>query len=102
MRKTYLKKRFLALLIDYMVIWVYLISLFLLFAVIYLVFFDQIPVFNETTSHLMALFTTIVPMTVIFSYMEYNPLMRQSAKGGWDWKWHMKIIHIGTVCCATL
>lgn len=72
MRKSYLKKRFLALLIDYIVIWIYLILLFFLFAMIYAVFLDGVPTFNETTSHLMALFTTVVPVTVIFSYMEYK------------------------------
>lgn len=72
MRKSYLKKRFLALLIDYIVIWFYLISLFLLFAIIYIIFLDQIPVFNETTSHLMALITTVIPVTLVFSYMEYR------------------------------
>lgn len=72
MRKSYLKKRFLALLIDYIVIWIYLISLFLFFGLIYLVFLDNIPVFNETASHLLALITTVVPVTLVFSYMEYK------------------------------
>lgn len=72
MRKSYLKKRFLALLIDYIVIWLYLILLFFLFASIYIIFFDSIPAFNETTSHLMSLFTTVLPVTVVFSYMEYR------------------------------
>lgn len=72
MRKSYLKKRFLALLIDYILIWIYLISLFLFFSIIYVVFLDQIPVFNEITSHLMALITTVIPVTLVFSYMEYR------------------------------
>ncbi|WP_176754093.1 RDD family protein [Lacicoccus qingdaonensis] len=67
-----MKKRFLALLIDYIVIWIYLILLFLLFAAIYILFFDSIPAFDETTSHLMSLFTTVLPATLVFSYMEYR------------------------------
>mgnify|MGYP003782965689 FL=1 len=67
-----MKKRFLALLIDYVIIWIYLILLLLLFAVIYIIFFDSVPVFNETASHLMSLFTTVVPVTIVFSYMEYK------------------------------
>lgn len=70
MEKTYLKKRFLALLIDYIIIWVYLILLFLIFSVIYILFFDAVPEFNEISAHLMAFFTTVLPVTLAFSYME--------------------------------
>ena len=70
MEKTYLKKRFLALLIDYILIWVYLILLFLIFSVIYILFFDAVPEFTEISAHLIAFFTTVLPVTLAFSYME--------------------------------
>lgn len=72
MRKSYLKKRFMALAIDYIVIWIYLILLFLFFAVIYMIVLDSIPVFTETASHLMSLFTTVIPAVIAFSIMEYK------------------------------
>lgn len=86
MRKSYLKKRFLALLIDYIVIWIYLILLFLLFAVIYILFFDITPAFDETTSHLMSLFTTVLPARSSSHIWNTDILIRPSAKGGWGWK----------------
>lgn len=70
MEKSYLKKRFLALLIDYIIIWIYLILLFLTFSIIYILFFDEFPEFNEISAHLMAFFTTVLPVTLAFSYME--------------------------------
>lgn len=72
MRRSYLKKRFLALMIDYVVIWIYLILLFLFFALIYMIFLGSVPVFSEAASHLMSLFTTIIPVIIVFSYMEYK------------------------------
>lgn len=68
-----LKNRFIALLIDYLIIWIYLIALAIVMSIIYYVFFDDVPVFNQLTSQLLAFFTTVFPITIVFAIMEFKP-----------------------------
>lgn len=68
-----LKDRFTALLIDYLLILLYLITLAAVIAVFYYLVFDGIPEFNHLTSQLVAFLTTVLPVTVIFAIMESKP-----------------------------
>lgn len=67
-----IKDRFIALLIDYLIIWIYLITLAIIMIIFYVIFFDGIPEFNHVTSQLIAFFTTVLPITLGFAWMEYR------------------------------
>lgn len=66
------KARLMALLIDYIVIWMYLVLLFITMMLLYMILFDGIPEFNEMSSHLISFFTTVLPVIIGFSVMEYR------------------------------
>ncbi|WP_342389304.1 RDD family protein [Salinicoccus bachuensis] len=66
------KTRLTALMIDYIAIWIYLVLLFITMTLLYMILFDGIPEFNEGSSHLVSFFTTVLPVIIWFSVMEYR------------------------------
>lgn len=60
------------LVIDWLVIWVYLITLFLLSILFYLSVFHAIPVFSEGETQMIATTTSVVPVVLFFSYLDFK------------------------------
>lgn len=73
MQLTHLKKRLQALFFDYLLILGYLLLLFLIIMGIYLLILDGIPSFNESQSHWISFWTTVLPVTLFFSFQEMRP-----------------------------
>lgn len=65
-----LKKRLIAVGIDYLVIIGFLVILFALFSIFYLVFLDGVPEYSSLESQLLATFTSVIPIIFIFTYLE--------------------------------
>ncbi|MCC5894139.1 MAG: RDD family protein [Alkalibacterium sp.] len=59
-----------ALLFDWLFICVYLFGLFVVMITFYLVVIGEIPEFSHLQSQLVAMITTIIPISIIFSVME--------------------------------
>ena len=55
---------------DYLVVLLYLALLFGVTIVVYHLFFEGIPKMNETQSQLIALLTSVIPIIVIFAYLD--------------------------------
>ncbi|SEQ30451.1 RDD family protein [Piscibacillus halophilus] len=64
------KRRFMALLIDWLYISAYLILLFGVMQIVYWLAFNGIPTFSYLQSQLIATFTSVIPVIIIFSIME--------------------------------
>lgn len=60
------------LLLDYLVILVYLFVLFLINLFIYGFIIGHVPEFNQRQSQLLATFTSVLPIVLIFSYFDYQ------------------------------
>lgn len=69
------KARMRELFYDYLVILGYLLLLFALAMAVYTLIFHGIPNMSEFGAQVVALFSSVVPMVLIFSYLDY-------AKGG--------------------
>ena len=67
-----LKKRSKELFFDYLLILLYLALLFGVSMAVYHLFFKGIPKMNELQSQLIALLTSVIPITLIFSYLDYS------------------------------
>lgn len=72
MKRYQTRNRLLSLLIDYIVSWVYLFLLFAAFMFIYFIIMDGIPEYSHFHAQWMAFLTTILPVTIMFSVMEYR------------------------------
>src|SRR5690554_6418013 len=59
------------LLIDYLVILAYLVVLFIVNVAIMLFVFKGMPAYSETQSQLIATFTSVIPIILIFSYLDF-------------------------------
>ena len=66
------KQRLKELAVDYICILIYLLLLFGLNMMIFFVFLNGFPTFTETQSQLIAAFTSVVPIIVIFSALDYT------------------------------
>lgn len=66
--KTRLKELF----IDYLVILAYLFVLLLINLFIYWVIIGHVPEFNQWQSQFIATFTSVIPIVLIFSYLDYR------------------------------
>ncbi|MBF0781078.1 MULTISPECIES: RDD family protein [unclassified Granulicatella] len=66
------KKRMKELFFDYLVILLYLTLLFGVAMSVYYLFFKGIPEMNETQSQLIALLTSVIPIILIFTYLDYS------------------------------
>ncbi|WP_020008528.1 RDD family protein [Salinicoccus albus] len=66
------KTRLIALAIDYIAIVIYLCLLFITMMLLYLILFEDIPEFSEMNAHLISFVTTVLPVVLCFSIMEYK------------------------------
>lgn len=65
------KKRMMEFLFDYLFILAYLVFLFLGSMLIYIIFFDGVPEFTEIQSQWLVFLTSILPITLLFTYLDY-------------------------------
>lgn len=56
---------------DYLVILGYLVLLFVMTMVVYMLLLDGIPQMSELQSQLIALVTSVIPVVLIFTYLDY-------------------------------
>lgn len=66
-----IKNRLIELLIDYLIIIVYLVLLLIVNLGIILFIFKGMPKYTEIQAQLIATFTSVIPITLIFSYLDY-------------------------------
>ena len=66
-----LKKRIKEFLFDYLFILAYLVLLFLGSMLIYIIFFNGVPEFTEIQSQWLVFLTSILPITLLFTYLDY-------------------------------
>ena len=66
------KKRMIELLFDYLFILAYLALLFLGSMLFYIIFFNDIPEFTEIQSQCLAFFTSVLPITLLFTFLDYT------------------------------
>ena len=65
------KKRMIELLFDYLFILAYLALLFFGSMLFYIIFFNGIPEFTEIQSQWIAFFTSVLPITILFTFLDY-------------------------------
>ena len=66
------KKRMIELLFDYLFILAYLALLFLGSMLFYTIFFDGIPEFTEIQSQCLVFFTSVLPIILLFTFLDYT------------------------------
>ena len=66
------KKRMIEFLFDYLFILAYLVLLFLSSMLIYIIFFNGVPEFTEIQSQCLAFFTSVLPITLLFTFLDYT------------------------------
>ncbi|MFS9286498.1 RDD family protein [Streptococcus infantis] len=66
------KKRMIELLFDYLFILAYLALLFLGSMLLYIIFFNGIPEFTEIQSQCLVFFTSVLPITLLFTFLDYT------------------------------
>ena len=66
------KKRMIEFLFDYLFILAYLVLLFLSSMLIYIIFFNGVPEFAEIQSQWLVFFTSVLPITLLFTVLDYN------------------------------
>ncbi|MEN0648052.1 RDD family protein [Caldifermentibacillus hisashii] len=66
-----IKNRLIELLIDYLIIIVYLVLLLIVNLGIILFIFKGVPKYTEIQAQLIATFTSVIPIILIFSYLDY-------------------------------
>lgn len=67
-----LKKRMTEFLFDYLFILAYLVLLFLGSMLIYIIFFNGVPEFTEIQSQCLVFFTSVLPITLLFTFLDYK------------------------------
>ena len=65
------KKRMIEFLFDYLFILAYLVLLFLSSMPIYIIFFNGVPEFTEIQSQWLVFFTSVLPITLLFTFLDY-------------------------------
>lgn len=65
------KKRMIEFLFDYLFILAYLVLLFIGSMLIYIIIFNGVPEFTEIQSQWIVLFTSVLPITLLFTYLDY-------------------------------
>ena len=65
------KKRMMEFLFDYLFILAYLVLLFIGSMLIYIVFFNGVPEFTEFQSQCLVFFTSVLPITLLFTFLDY-------------------------------
>ena len=66
------KKRMIELLFDYLFILAYLALLFLCCMLFYIIFSNGIPEFTEIQSQCLVFFTSVLPVTLLFTFLDYT------------------------------
>ena len=66
------KKRMIEFLFDYLFILAYLVFLFLGSMLIYIILFNGVPEFTEIQSQCLAFFTSVLPITLLFTFLDYT------------------------------
>ena len=66
------KKRMIELLFDYLFILAYLALLFLCSMLFYIILFNGIPEFTEIQSQCLVFFTSVFPITLLFTFLDYT------------------------------
>lgn len=66
-----IKNRLIELLVDYLIIIVYLVLLLIVNLGIILFIFKGMPKYTEMQAQLIATFTSVIPIILIFSYLDY-------------------------------
>ncbi|PAC34968.1 RDD family protein [Caldifermentibacillus hisashii] len=66
-----IKNRLIELLVDYLIIIVYLVLLLIVDLGIILFIFKGMPKYTEMQAQLIATFTSVIPIILIFSYLDY-------------------------------
>ena len=66
------KKRIIEFLFDYLFILAYIVLLFLGSMLIYIILFNGIPEFTEFQSQLLIFFTSVLPITLLFTFLDYT------------------------------
>ena len=66
------RKRMIELLFDYLFILAYLALLFLGSMLFYTIFFNGIPEFTEIQSQCLVFFTSVLPITLLFTFLDYT------------------------------
>ena len=66
------KKRMIELLFDYLFILAYLALLFFGSMLFYIIFFNGIPEFTEIQSQCLVFFTSVLPITLLFTFLDYT------------------------------
>lgn len=67
------RKRLIALFLDWLFISAYLVLLFLVMMAFYILVLGEIPTFTNSQSQWMATLSTIVPIIILFTYFEGGP-----------------------------
>ena len=65
------KKRMIEFLFDYLFILAYLVLLFIVSMLIYIIFFNGVPKFTEIQSQWLVFLTSILPITLLFTFLDY-------------------------------
>ena len=65
------KKRMIEFLFDYLFILAYLVLLFIVSMLIYIIFFNGVPEFTEIQSQWLVFFTSVLPITLLFTFLDY-------------------------------
>ncbi len=65
------KKRIMEFLFDYLFILAYLVLLFIVSMLIYIIFFNGVPEFTEIQSQWLVFLTSVLPITLLFTYLDY-------------------------------
>ena len=66
------KKRMMEFLFDYLFILAYLVLLFIGSMLIYIIFFNGVPEFTEIQSQWLVFFTSVLPLTLLFTFLDYK------------------------------
>ena len=66
------KKRIKEFLFYYLFILAYLVLLFLGSMLIYIIFFNGVPEFTEVQSQWLVFFTSVLPITLLFTFLDYK------------------------------
>ena len=77
------KKRMIEFLFDYLFILAYLVLLFIVSMLIYIIFFNGIPEFTEIQSQWLVFFTSVLPITLLFTFLDYTKNGRLGKVKAW-------------------
>ena len=78
-------------LFDYLFILAYLVLLFLGSMLIYIIFFNGVPEFTEIQSQCLVFFTSVLPITLLFTFLDYkNDGSLERQKRDWNWSTRKK------------